>query len=48
MKKGIQSIATKILLQMIAKCKNILWVPKLEADINKRILLIAIDFAKMN
>ena len=28
-KKGLQSIATKVLLQIIAKRGNILWVPKI-------------------
>ena len=32
-KKNLQSIATKILLQIIAKRGNILWVPKTSVEI---------------
>lgn len=32
--KNVQSIATKILLQMLAKRGNILWVPQGKADIS--------------
>lgn len=33
-KKNLQSIATKILLQIIAKRGNTLWVPKLNFEVN--------------
>lgn len=32
-KKGLQSIATKVLLQIIAKRGNILWVPRISIDV---------------
>lgn len=44
-KKGFQSIATKILLQMLAKRGNILWVPRPQCEI-ENIMLIAYDTAK--
>lgn len=44
-KKNIQSIATKLLLQMIAKIGNILWVPRVNAD-TRGIMMIAFDTAK--
>jgi hypothetical protein len=33
-KKNIQSIATKVLLQMIAKRGNVLWVPKMTGKLS--------------
>lgn len=33
-KKNVQSIATKILLQIIAKRGNTLWVPKISSNLN--------------
>ena len=44
-KKNLQSIATKILLQMIAKRGNILWVPKLSTSL-KDTMIMAFDKAK--
>lgn len=44
-KKGFQSIATKILLQMIAKRGNILWVPRPLCKIDN-IMLIGYDISK--
>lgn len=41
-KKNAQSIATKILLQIIAKRGNTLWVPKTQSKISD-IMLIGID-----
>jgi hypothetical protein len=39
-KKGLQSIATKILLQIIAKRGNILWVPRLSIDLEFSAMLV--------
>lgn len=44
-KKNLQSIATKVLLQIIAKRGNTLWVPKLNCTLPKTMLL-AFDTAK--
>lgn len=44
-KKNLQSVATKILLQMIAKRGNILWVPKTLGKINNA-MIMAFDSAK--
>lgn len=47
-KKGVQSIHTKLLLQIIAKRGNILWAPQLSAKLSDRLAgtcLIAIDSA---
>lgn len=44
-KKNLQSVATKILLQMIAKIGNVLWVPKVNADV-RGVMIIAFDSAK--
>ncbi len=41
-KKNAQSIATKILLQIIAKKGNTLWVPKIKAKIDDT-MLVGID-----
>jgi argonaute-like protein implicated in RNA metabolism and viral defense len=38
-KKNLHSIATKILLQIIAKRGNILWVPKLQSDIEGAMMI---------
>ena len=38
-KKNFQSVATKILLQIIAKRGNILWVPKLQSNIEGVMLM---------
>jgi len=45
-KKNLQSIATKVLLQIIAKRGNILWVPKTICKIENTILL-AFDSSKL-
>ena len=39
-KKGLQSIATKVLLQMIAKRGNILWVPRISIDLEFSAMLV--------
>lgn len=44
-KRNIQSIATKILLQMIAKRGNTLWVPKTSKDMNSQ-MMVAFETAK--
>jgi hypothetical protein len=44
-KNNAQSVATKILLQMIAKRGNILWVPKTTGKINDT-MIMAFDNAK--
>ena len=44
-KKNLQSIATKLLLQMIAKSGNVLWVPRVNADM-KGVMIMAFDNAK--
>jgi hypothetical protein len=44
-KKNIQSIATKVLLQIIAKRGNILWVPE-TAHTVKNCMLLGFDTAK--
>lgn len=44
-KKNLQSVATKLLLQMIAKRGNILWVPKMTGRINDA-MIMAFDNAK--
>lgn len=46
-KKNFKSIATKILLQMIAKRGNTLWVPESAMKLDK-VMLAAFDNAKMN
>ena len=46
-KKNFKSIATKILLQMIAKRGNTLWVPQSAMKLDK-VMLAAFDNAKMN
>lgn len=38
-KKNLQSIATKILLQIIAKRGNTLWVPKIPSNLGKAMIL---------
>ena len=45
-KKNVQSIATKILLQMIAKRGNTLWVPKIPSNLGGA-MMIAFDNAKV-
>jgi hypothetical protein len=45
-KKNIQSISTKVLLQIIAKRGNTLWVPKLTFTV-ENIMLCAFDHAKL-
>jgi hypothetical protein len=45
-KKNAQSIATKILLQIIAKRGNTLWVPKSKAKIEDA-MLVGVDFAAL-
>jgi aubergine len=45
-KKGVQSIHTKLLLQMIAKRGNILWIPSYQEEMNKvmeKVMLLGID-----
>jgi len=44
-KKNLQSIATKVLLQIIAKRGNTLWVPKTTCEV-KKTMMIAFDSAK--
>lgn len=44
-KKNLQSVATKLLLQMIAKRGNILWVPKMTGRVNDT-MIMAFDNAK--
>lgn len=44
--KGAQSVFTKILLQIIAKRGNTLWVPKAPSQI-ENLMLIGFDTAKM-
>lgn len=44
-KKNLQSIATKLLLQMIAKRGNVLWVPKTTGKISSA-MIMAFDNAK--
>ena len=44
-KKNLQSIATKVLLQIIAKRGNTLWVPKTLREVYSA-MLIAFDTAK--
>lgn len=46
-KKNLQSIATKVLLQIIAKRGNILWVPETRSKLSNTMLL-AFDTAKVN
>jgi hypothetical protein len=46
-KKNFQSIATKILLQIIAKRGNTLWVPKSNSKINDS-MLVGFDHAKIS
>ena len=38
-KKNLQSVATKILLQMIAKRGNTLWVPKLSVFLSDTLIM---------
>lgn len=38
-KKNLQSIATKILLQIIAKRGNTLWVPKIPANLGGAMMI---------
>ena len=38
-KKNLQSIATKILLQIIAKRGNTLWVPKVPANLGTTMMV---------
>ncbi len=45
-KKGFQSIATKVLLQIIAKRGNTLWVPRPIGEI-KSCMLIGYDSCKI-
>ena len=45
-KKNAQSIATKILLQIIAKRGNTLWVPKTRAKIEDT-MLVGVDYASL-
>lgn len=44
--KNAQSIATKVLLQMLAKRGNTLWVPKVKSNL-KDTMLIGIDTASL-
>ena len=44
-KKNLQSIATKLLLQMIAKRGNVLWVPKMTGKLFDT-MIMAFDTAK--
>jgi len=46
-KKNLQSIATKVLLQIIAKRGNTLWVPKSKSSFDG-IMLAAFDNAKVS
>jgi hypothetical protein len=46
-KKNAQSIATKILLQIIAKRGNTLWVPKTQAKVEDT-MLIGVDNAAIS
>jgi argonaute-like protein implicated in RNA metabolism and viral defense len=46
-KKNLQSIATKVLLQIIAKRGNTLWVPKSKSSFDG-IMLAAFDHAKVS
>lgn len=39
-KKGLQSIATKILLQIVAKRGNILWVPQISVQTDFSAMLV--------
>ncbi len=45
-KKNAQSIATKILLQIIAKRGNTLWVPKSKANVEDA-MLVGVDYASL-
>ena len=45
-KKNLQSIATKVLLQMIAKRGNTLWVPKHNCDLDS-LMMAAFDTSKV-
>lgn len=45
-KKNLQSIATKILLQIIAKRGNTLWVPRTPANLGAA-MMVAFDNAKI-
>lgn len=46
-KKGFASIITKVLLQMIVKVGNKLWVPRLSNQVqNKGVMIIGIDTMK--
>lgn len=45
--KNAQSIATKVLLQIIAKRGNTLWVPKTKGKLDD-VMLLAIDNAKLD
>ena len=46
-KKGLQSIATKILLQIIAKRGNILWVPQMSNELEMSVMLVGFEQAKV-
>lgn len=46
-KKGLQSIATKVLLQIIAKRGNILWVPRISIDLQFSAMLVGFEQAKV-
>jgi argonaute-like protein implicated in RNA metabolism and viral defense len=46
-KKNAQSIATKILLQIIAKKGNTLWVPQFKANIDNA-MLVGMDNASLH
>jgi hypothetical protein len=46
-KKNLQSIATKVLLQIIAKRGNTLWVPKSNCKLNDT-MLVAFECAKIS
>ena len=44
-KKNLQSVATKVLLQIIAKRGNTLWIPEIDSSI-KETMLLGFDSAK--
>jgi hypothetical protein len=46
-KKNLQSIATKVLLQIIAKRGNILWNPKLHQDLDFSGMLVGLEQTKI-
>ncbi len=46
-KKGLQSIATKVLLQIIAKRGNILWVPRISVELPFSAMLVGFEQTKL-